>query len=102
MIYERQIKRVIQYFNYGDLLTFGNIRQSPELFVISSSDPSMFLNYASISPMYMTLDRISDPIDLEFWIYMILDYLAFMHRSLNLVNLDIKPQNIFLNKSRQL
>ena len=46
--------------------------------------------------MNTPLDSISDPIDLEYWIFIILDYLAFLHRILYLVNLDIKPKNIFL------
>ena len=36
------------------------------LFVISASDPTVFLNYASISVMNIFLDSISDPIDLEY------------------------------------
>lgn len=100
MIYERQIKRVMQFFYYpnhsiNDIILFGN-----DLFVISASDPSVFLNYASGSIMNITLDDIIDPIELEYWIYIVLCYLAFMHRILHLVILDIKPSNIFIGRSR--
>ena len=91
MINERQIKRVMQFSYQDNSLIFANVKQSLENFVISSSDPSIFLNNASISRMNMTLENISDPVDLEYWIYIVLDYLAFMHRCLNLVNLNIKP-----------
>ena len=62
-----------------------------DLFVISASDPTVFLDYASVSLMNITLDCISDPIDLEYWIFMVLDYLAFLHSYPQFVNLDIKP-----------
>jgi serine/threonine protein kinase len=48
--------------------------------------------------MNNTIDTIVDPINLEFWIYTVLDYLAYLHRNLLIVNLDIKPQNIFLGR----
>jgi hypothetical protein len=91
MIYERQIKRMYGFFlllNQGIIL---NLSLSFDLFVVSASDPTVFLDYASISTMNNTLDTISNPIDLEFWIWIVLDYLAFLHRILHLVNLDIKP-----------
>ena len=91
MIYERQIKRVIEYFYKGDRLKFGNAFKSLDLFVISASDPTLFLDYASISQMNITLDGINSPIDLEYWILIVLDYLVFLHRCLHLVVLDIKP-----------
>jgi hypothetical protein len=72
---------------------------SLDLFVVSATYPNMFLKYASISEMNITLDLISDPIKLEYWILIVLSYLAFMHRCLNLVNLDINPKKIFLGKS---
>ena len=46
--------------------------------------------------MNITLDGISDPDELEYQILIVLDYIAFLHRILHLVNLDIKPKNIFL------
>jgi hypothetical protein len=91
MIYERQIKRMYGFFlllNQGIIL---NLSLSFDLFVVSASDPTVFLDYASISTMNNTIDTISNPIDLEFWIWIVLDYLAFLHRILHLVNLDIKP-----------
>ena len=98
LIYERQIKRAIQYYYIGNRSGIAMLLESLDLYVISASDPTVFLDYASISPMNTTLDGISDPIDLEYWILIVLDYLAFLHRRLHLVNLDIKPQNIFLGK----
>ena len=98
LIYERQIKRLIQYLYIGNRSGIAMLLESLDIFVISASDPTVFLDYASISPMNTTLDGISDPIDLEYWILIVLDYLAFLHRRLHLVNLDIKPQNIFLGK----
>ena len=88
MIYERQIKRFSDFF-----INKNNSAMKPslDLFVVSASDPTVFLDYASISRMNSTLDTIWDPIDLEFWILIVLDYLAFHHRILHLVNLDIKP-----------
>ena len=91
MIYERQIKRVIQYFYLSYRSSFAEVFKSLDFFVISASNPTIFLDYASISPMNVTLDSIRDPNDLEYWILIVLDYLAFLHRNLHLVNLDIKP-----------
>jgi len=91
MIYETQIKRVIQYSYYRSWYSFDEDFLTLDLFVISASDPTVFLDYASITNKNTTLDDIYDPIDLEYWILMVLDYLAFLHRILHLVNLDIKP-----------
>ena len=66
-------------------------KPSIDLFVVSALDQSVLLDYASISRMNSTLDTIWDPIDIEFWILIVLDYLAYLHRILHLVNLDIKP-----------
>jgi serine/threonine protein kinase len=52
--------------------------------------------------MNMTLDVISDPDELEYYILIVLDYIAFLHRNLHLVNLDIKPKNIFLGRATML
>ena len=68
----------------------SNLTQNLDLFVVSVSDPTVFLDYASISLMNSTLDTIWDPINLGFWIFIILDYLAVLH-CINMVNLDIKP-----------
>ena len=35
---------------------------------------------------------------MESWILIVLDYLAFQHRILNVVNLDVKPKNIFIGE----
>jgi hypothetical protein len=67
-----------------------NVNENLDLFVVSVSDSTVFLDYASISRMNNNLDTIWDPIYLGFWIYIILDYLAGLHR-INMVNLDIKP-----------
>ena len=91
IIYERQIKRMINYFLYINQGIISNQSQNLDFFVLSASDPTVLLNYASISPMNNTLDTIWDPINLEFWILITLNYLAFFHRILHLVNLDIKP-----------
>jgi serine/threonine protein kinase len=48
--------------------------------------------------MNVTLDGISDPDELEYWILIVIDYLSFLHRNLHIVNLDIKPNNIFLGR----
>ena len=69
--------------------------------MISASDPTVFLNYASVSYMNNTLDTIVDSIYLDYWIFTVLDYLAFHHRKLHIVNLDIKPLNIFLGERHQ-
>ena len=61
------------------------------LFVISASDPTVFLDYASINFMNNTLETIVDSNDLEYRILTVLDYFAFLHRNLHIVNLDIKP-----------
>jgi serine/threonine protein kinase len=98
MIYESQIKRFIQYFYFESRLSFVGTYYCSDIFVISASDPAVFLNYASFTRMNITLDSISNPDELEYWILIVLDYLAFLHRSLNLVNLDIKPKNIFLGR----
>jgi hypothetical protein len=58
--------------------------------VISSKDPKVFLDYASISFMNKTLDSLSEPEDLEYRVYLILDHLTYLHLQLNVVNLDIK------------
>jgi serine/threonine protein kinase len=58
----------------------------------------MFLDYASISGMNNTLDAQLNPIELEYWIFTILDYISFLHRFLHVVNLDIKPKNIFIGR----
>ena len=68
----------------------SNVTENLDLFVVSASDPTVFLDYASISLMNSTLDTIWDPINLGFWIFIILDYLAVLH-CINMVNLDIKP-----------
>ena len=91
MIHERQIKRLYDYFLFKNQGIITSFSQYLDFFVVSASDPTEFLDYASISGMNNTLDTIWDPIDLEFWILRILDNLAFSHRILNLVNLDIKP-----------
>ena len=91
IIYERQIKRMINYFLYINQGIISNQSQNLDFFVLSASDPTELLNYASISQMNNTLDTIWDPINLEFWILITLNYLAFFHRILHLVNLDIKP-----------
>ena len=88
MIYERQIKQIIQLL-YWPMIEY--VYYGQDLFVIQASDPTIFLNYASVSSMNVTLEEIIDPVNLECWILIILDYLAFLHRRLNLVNLDIKP-----------
>ena len=67
-----------------------HVTENLDLFVVSASDPTVFLDYASISAMNNTLDTIWDPLDLGFWILIILDYLAELHR-IKIVNLDIKP-----------
>ena len=69
----------------------SNVTENLDLFVVSASDPTVFIDYASISIMNNTLDTIWDPIKLGFWILIILDYLAVHHRILHMVNLDIKP-----------
>jgi len=96
MIYERQIKRVADYIYLDDRGRSYLTSMNQDLFVVSVSDPTVFLDYASISHLNVTLDDIEDPDDLENWILIVLDYLAFLHRILKLVNLDIKPKNIFL------
>lgn len=68
-----------------------NITQNADFYVISASDPTVFLNYATSSYMNNTLDTIVDYIDLEYWMLTVLDCLAFLHRNLHIVNLDIKP-----------
>jgi hypothetical protein len=75
-----------------------NLSLDLELFVVSASDPTVLLDYASISEMNNTLETIVEPIDLEFWILIVLDYLGFLHRILHLVILDIKPENIFIGE----
>lgn len=89
MIYERQIKRAIDYLINQP--SYFNLNHNLDLFVISASDPTVFLDYATISYMNNTLDAICDPEDLEYRIYLVLDHLAFMHLGLHCVNLDIKP-----------
>ena len=91
MIYERQIKRFYDHFLYEYDAIVKNRTWNLDLYVISASDPTVFLDYASISPMNSTLETIWDPIDLEFWILLILDKLVALHRFLHMVNLDIKP-----------
>ena len=91
MIYERQIKRFSNYILLTNHDAMTNLTDSLDLFVVSASDPTVFLDYASISWMNNTLDTIRDPIDLEFWILIVLDYLTFLHQILHLTNLDIKP-----------
>ena len=76
MIYERQIKHFIQLLYWPRI----NLFSSQDLFVIQASDPTVFLNYASVSSMNVTLEGIIDPVNLECWILIILDYLAFLHR----------------------
>jgi len=91
MIYERQIKRFSDYLLNRSQDISSHVTENLDLFVVSASDPTVFLDYASISTMNNTLDTIWDPINLEFWIFIILDYLAILHRILHMVNLDIKP-----------
>ena len=98
MIYERQMKRVVDYFYVGDQETSYLTSMNLELFMISVSDPTVFLDYSSISLLNCTLDEIQDPDELESWILIVLDYLAFQHRILNVVNLDVKPKNIFIGE----
>ena len=40
----------------------------------------------------------TDPEEFEFWVFMVLIQLYFFHTHLNLVNLDIKPINIFVGE----
>jgi hypothetical protein len=87
MIFERQIKKFIQLLYWPRI----NLFLSQDLFVIQASDPTVFLNYASVTGMNVTLEGIIDSVNLECWILIILDYLAFLHCRLDLVNLDIKP-----------
>jgi hypothetical protein len=68
----------------------SNVTKNLDLFVVSASDPTVFLDYASISIMNSTLDTIWDPINLGTYIFIILDYLAVLH-PIKIVNLDIKP-----------
>jgi hypothetical protein len=58
MIYERQIKRVVDYFYVGDQETSYLTSMNLELFMISVSDPTVFLDYSSISLLNCTLDEI--------------------------------------------
>jgi hypothetical protein len=64
MIYERQIKRVFDVFYTKNKVTSLSITENRDLFVISASDPTVFLDYASISVLNCTLETILDPIDL--------------------------------------
>jgi hypothetical protein len=59
MIYERQIKRFILFIDSKFLIDPNN--RNIDLFVISASDSSVLLDYASISNLNKTLDNISNP-----------------------------------------
>ena len=87
------MKRTVEFLqNQSSYFSFNyNI----ELFVISGDK---LTDYASIQRLNKTFDSIEDPKDLEQWIYIVLDQLVFLHRGLNLFNLDIKPQNIFIGR----
>ena len=61
MIYERQIKRAIDYFYLDDRLSFNAGNENQDFFVISALDPTVLLDYASVSHMNNTLESISDP-----------------------------------------
>jgi hypothetical protein len=49
MIYERQIKRFSNYILLTNHDAMTNFTDSLDLFVVSASDPTVFLDYASIS-----------------------------------------------------
>jgi hypothetical protein len=73
-VFERQIKRVIQYFNW-DLIRFNDT----DLFVLSPESPPRLLDYSSGQLLNRTLDKVVDPGELEFRIYQSLDYLVYLH-----------------------
>lgn len=58
MIYERQIKRVADYIYLDDRGRSYLTSMNQDLFVLSVSDPTVFLDYASISHLNVTLDDI--------------------------------------------
>ena len=64
MIYERQVKRVFDVFFTKDQVTSLSETLNRDLFVLSASDPNVFLDYASISVLNCTLETILDPNDL--------------------------------------
>ena len=61
MIYERQIKRMLNHFIEKNQTFITNTSQNLDFYVMSASDPTVFLDYASISIMNNTLEGISDP-----------------------------------------
>jgi hypothetical protein len=91
MIFERQIKRAAEYIYLENQQSFLVTNLNQDLFVISAADPNVILDYASVSRMNNTLDSKWEPEDLEYCVLIVLDYIAFLHRVLHLVNLDIKP-----------
>jgi hypothetical protein len=64
MIYERQIMRVFDVFFTKDQVQSLSETLNRDLFVLSASDPNVFLDYASISVLNCTLETILDPNDL--------------------------------------
>ena len=46
--------------------------------------------------MNKLLTEVEDPEEFKYRIYQTLDYLVYLHQEMNLVNLDIKPKNIFV------
>jgi hypothetical protein len=91
MIFERQIKRAVEYMYLESEQSFLVTNLNQDLFVVSAADPNVILDYASVSRMNNTFDSKWEPADLEYCVLIVLDYLAFLHRSLHMVNLDIKP-----------
>ena len=73
-VFERQIKRVIQFFNW-DLIRFNDT----ELFVLSPEFFPKLLDYSSGQMLNRTLDKVYDPSELELRIYQSLDYLVYLH-----------------------
>lgn len=73
-VFERQIKRVIQFFNW-DTKYFYDV----ELLVLSPEKPPKLLDYSSSQQLNSTLDMVDDPEELEYRIYQALDYLVNLH-----------------------
>ena len=63
-VFERQIKKVIQFFNW-DMQPFYDV----DLFVVSPEYPPKLLDYSSVQILNRTLHEVKDPEEFEYRIY---------------------------------
>jgi hypothetical protein len=69
-----------------------------DYFIIDEDDRNQVLDYASIKFLNVTIDKVVDPELQEYRIFQFIENIHFLHEEMNVVCLDIKPENIFVGE----